>query len=1095
MKHEESFLFVPNRRVVVKVHRLEDRTNDVFERESGRHEENNMSTSPMVFKVLSRTFLIAILSFTCGLLADTATVDGYTWTYHVVDGHAEIGTTQYCAAISPEPTGSVTIPSSLDGYPVTSIGLAAFNCCSGLTKVTIPNGVTTIGEYAFTGCKNLKNVFISGSVTNIGFRAFNGARLTNIMVDTANRVYSSRNGLLLNKEGTVLIYGVYGGEDGDVEIPFGVTCIEDSAFVGCGDLTRVMIPSSVTNIGYEAFHDSYENLTNITVDAANTIYSSRNGLLLGKEGTVLLHGVNGDVEIPFGVTQINDSAFRGRESLGKIMIPDSVTTVGDSAFANCIGLTEVTIPASVTNIGQDAFFSCWGLTNIVIPACVLEKGFGSVFQGGFRDRCKVTILDGVGKVDDYAFSGWSEVLNLTSVMIPNSVTNIGACAFLDCSGLTEMIIPTSVVSIGESAFRDCWGLTNVVGLGNVKEIGREAFSGCSGLTNVTIPNSVTNIGQGAFSQCNGLTTVRLPKWFEENLDSSVFEGCGMDLVVDYYEESESGDIVSPPSIAVVLDPTGGVVSSSTNNNLSVAALDVELSEPWSQDVSVRLTPMMRSGSGMDPFTYIGMSTVPLGTENYDDEVVSLTVRAGETRASATGSMLYVYANRANDDTAEGIRFMPTIDPASANAVAAEAFFTGAKTAATLQINGNTPVITVPEEGCAYFNIPVNTPIDFTITVADAMWQLHGKTPNDGTYTVYIDYYGSGSYEKIENLTANASGELTFPCRYDGAGETFNSSIYVENQDGWKSAPRMFVAHVNTPKKVVVTADRPQKTYCEGEVAELSFVFSEAFDAPETGYVFLDPVDEASRTLVDYDFDDGIPISTDSTEPMCSAYLMLKDGWEGCTFTYNVVVRSTNDPTDDSNRLSAWGSNDITFSVTNAPPQVDSVTMNGTPEYTSGATMTAQAAVGVQNSFEVGASDVGGIDLNADGEDNGFRTVVKFWEGGAVVKTEVLTNNPYGQSVPYTFRTSGRNKVTVTVYDKDMSPAERRAADENPFTVFVETLDAPAVTLAPCNNRCLFKETETGRTLGRIDVAFSVPPTGLGGRVPYRSPRRGARGHG
>ena len=1032
-----------------------------------------MSTSPMVFKVLSRTFLIAILSFTCGLLADTATVDGYTWTYHVVDGQAEIGTTQYCAAISPEPTGPVTIPSSLDGYPVTSIGLAAFNCCSGLTKVTIPNGVTTIGEYAFTGCKNLENVFIPGSVTNIGFRAFNGARLTNITVDTANRVYSSRNGLLLNKEGTVLIYGVYGGEDGVVEIPFGVTCIEDSAFVGCGDLTRVMIPSSVTNIGYEAFHDSYENLTNIMVDAANTAYSSRNGLLLNKEGTVLLHGVNGDVEIPFGVTQINDSAFRGRENLRKIMIPDSVTDIGDSAFANCIGLTEVTIPANVTNIGQDAFFSCWGLTNIVIPACVLEKGFGAMFQGGFRDRCKVTILDGVGKVDDYAFSGWSEVLNLTSVMIPNSVTNIGACAFLDCSGLTKMIIPTSVVSIGESAFRDCWGLTGVVGLENVKEIGREAFSGCSGLTNVTIPNSVTNIGSGAFSRCNGLTNVRLPKRFDGNLDSSVFKGCGVDLVVDYYEESESGDIVSPPSIAVVLDPTGGVVSSSTNNDLSVAALDVELSEPWSQDVTVRLTPMMRSGSGMDPFSYIGMSTVPSGAANYDDENMSLTVRAGETRASATGSMLYVYANRANDDTVEGIRFMPTIDPVSANAVAAEAFFTGTKTAATLQINGNAPVITVPEEGRAYFNIPVNTPTDFTITVADAMWQLHG------TYTVYIDYYGSGSYEKIENLTANASGELTFPCRYDGAGETFNSFIYVENQDGWKSAPRMFVAHVNAPKKVMAMADRPQKTYCEGEVAELSFVFSEPFNGTRGGYVFLEPVDEQARELVVCDaFDYGIPISIYSTKPMENVCLVLKDGWEGCTLTYNVVVRSTNDPKDDTNILSTWGSEGITLNVTNAVPSVFSISMNGTHEYTSGETVMALTAVGVQNMFEIDAFDASEVDL----DDDAFETVFKFYENDSLVRTVTLYGNPYGEQIPYAFSTGGlgiRNKVTVQVYDKDMSPAERRAADENPFTVFVETLDAPAVNVAPYNNRTLFKETETGRTLGRIDVAFTVPPVGLG----------------
>ena len=651
--------------------------------------------------------------------------------------------------------------------------------------------------------------------------------------------------------------------------------------------------------------------------------------------------------------------------------------------------------------------------------------------------------------------------------------------FADCYELASVTISGNVTSIGNRAFSDCYALTSVIIPDTVKNIGDEVFHGCGGLTKITIPNSVTNIGQGAFSQCNGLTTVRLPKRFEGNLDSSVFEGCRADLVVDYYEESESGDIVLPPSIAVVLDPTGGVVSSSTNSDLSVATLDVELSEPWSQDVTVRLTPMMRSGSGMDPFSYIGMSTVPSGTENYDDETVSLTVRAGETRASATGSMLYVYANRANDDTVEGIRFMPTIDPASANATAAEAFFTGTKTAATLLINGNAPVITVPEEGRAYFNIPANTPTDFTITVSDAMWQLHGKTPNDGTYTVYIDYYGSGSYEKIENLTANASGELTFPCCYDGAGETFNSFIYVENQDGWKSVPRMFVVHVNTPKKVVVTADRPQKTYCEGEVAELSFTFSEAFDAPETGYVFLDPVDEASRTLVDYDFDDGIPISTGSTEPMYSACLVLKDGREGCTFTYNVIVRSTNDPTDDSSRLSAWGSNDITLSVTNAPPQVYSVTMNGTPEYTSGGTVPTLTAVGVQNMFEIAASDASEVDL----DDDAFETVFKFYENDSLVKTVTLYGNPYGEQIPYAFSTGGlgiRNKVTVQVYDKDMSPAERRAADENPFTVFVKTLDAPAVTLAPSyNNRTLFKETETGRTLGRIDVAFSVPPTGLG----------------
>ena len=142
--------------------------------------------------------------------------------------------------------------------------------------------------------------------------------------------------------------------------------------------------------------------------------------------------------------------------------------------------------------------------------------------------------------------------------------------------------------------------------------------------------------------------------------------------------------------------------------------------------------------------------------------------------------------RGHDDTAKGIRFKPSVDPDSPNAAAAQAFFTGTMTPATLQINHNVPVITSPEEGHEYSNIPANTPTDFTITVADAMWQL------SGTYTVYINYEGTGiqaDYKKIENLTANASGEITFSCRYDGAGGNFDTSIYVENQDGWKSEPR------------------------------------------------------------------------------------------------------------------------------------------------------------------------------------------------------------------------------------------------------------------------------------------------------------------
>ena len=539
----------------------------------------------------------------------------------------------------------------------------------------------------------------------------------------------------------------------------------------------------------------------------------------------------------------------------------------------------------------------------------------------------------------------------------------------------------------------------------------------------------------------------------------------------------------PPGIKVLVDPASGIVSTSTNNYLSVATLDVELSEPWTQDVTVLLSPTMKSGSGTDPFTYIGMSSAMSGAEYYDGTLVALTVKAGNTKASDSGTMIYVYANRADEDTAKGIRFTPTIDPASGNASAAEAFFIGEKTAATLQVNANKPVITAPAEGQEFFNIPANTLTDFTISVADAMWDLHGKTATDGKYTVYIDYNGSGTYEAIPDLTANASGEITFQYRYIVGGRDYNSKIYVVNQDGISSGKenaRAITVHVNVAKKVEVTPDHAKKTYCEGETAEFVFKFTEAFDFATDGFVFLEPADDNSRDMVECDaFEYGIPISVGSTEPVMSAYLTLKDGWKNCAFKYNVVVRSTDDPTDDTNIISVWGSDGITIYSTNAVPSILSLSMNDTPAYVSGETLTAKAAVGVQNMFEVSAWDESyDVDLEADT----FKTVVKFWENGAVAKTVTLNGNPYGQQIPYTFSTGGdgvKNKVTVHVYDKDMSAAERLVVDKNPFTVFVETADAPAISLSPYNSSTYFLESDTGNTKGRIYVDLTVPPTGLG----------------
>ena len=111
--------------------------------------------------------VFASLCMASSLIADTATVDGITWTYTVSNGKAEVGNTP-----NESTTGEITIPSSLGGCPVTRIANSAFYGCTSLTSVTIPDGVTSIGEYAFYYCTNLTSVTIGDGVTSIGNYAF-----------------------------------------------------------------------------------------------------------------------------------------------------------------------------------------------------------------------------------------------------------------------------------------------------------------------------------------------------------------------------------------------------------------------------------------------------------------------------------------------------------------------------------------------------------------------------------------------------------------------------------------------------------------------------------------------------------------------------------------------------------------------------------------------------------------------------------------------------------------------------------------------------------------------------------------------------------
>ena len=282
--------------------------------------------------LLAAAMTLSLIPMGVAVMVSAYSDTHYDYTYKVTNDEATI--TDVDTAIS----GTVWVPATLGGCPVTSIGQNALSGCSQLTSVIIRDGVTSIGENAFSGCSQLTSVIIPDSVTSIGAGAFSGctklASATfpdsvtrigyNVLENTAYRNNPS------NWEDGMLYVGKHLLEaqpslSGECAIRAGTKTVADSAFWNCESLTSIIIPNGVTSIG--------------------------------------------------------DSVFLYCESLTSITIPNGVTRIGNSAFIWCESLVSITIPDSVKIIGRDAFLNCYKLANVF-------------YTGTEKERFQIQIADG-----------------------------------------------------------------------------------------------------------------------------------------------------------------------------------------------------------------------------------------------------------------------------------------------------------------------------------------------------------------------------------------------------------------------------------------------------------------------------------------------------------------------------------------------------------------------------------------------------------------------------------------------------------------------------------------------------------------------------
>ncbi len=330
---------------------------------------------------------------------------------------------------------------------VASVGDSTFSGCTGLTNVSLGEGVWVIGNYAFADCTNLTSITLPRSVERVYLPFPDCRSLTAINVAPGSSSFTSVDGVLFDYAQTTLIE-LPGARGGYYQVPDGVLNISYGAFAACARLTRITVPATVTNIGGAAFQGCV-NVTNIDIAAGIT----RIGAAMFDHCTNL-----SSLTLPGTVLNIGEFAFGFCSSLPTMSLPTSLQNIERWSFWGS-GLTNITIPAAVTNIDSAAFAACDSLRSLNVDA---NNASYSSIDGVLFDKSGASLLQCPARKPG-------------SYVIPGGVSTLAESAFGYCVDLTRITVPSSVATMGDYAFESCTNLRGVYFYGNAPLVGAAPF--------------------------------------------------------------------------------------------------------------------------------------------------------------------------------------------------------------------------------------------------------------------------------------------------------------------------------------------------------------------------------------------------------------------------------------------------------------------------------------------------------------------------------------------------------------------------------------------------------------------------------------------